>query len=216
MNKKIWGLVLLMLCLIYLDAPKAQAAEEYNGYSEVIMQEGKLLANFTDAEYEEYYSKINNRLFWGWNIYIVNQNVPCTYINKTVYETTNTGSETITYEINVTTEQEIRTIISASGSISYGLSGSSEKKFKHDLDAKVSLDYKYQNTESNTKTEKLKIPVEGRTKLLVTVVGTGMVTNGVGSYYICWFENCRGGFEYFTITNEFQKIEKVSYDEEIN
>ncbi len=212
MNKKLWFFVLFMLLILYFDLPKANAAEEYSGYSEIIMQDGKLLENYTDAEYEEYYKEITNKRFWGWNVYIVNKNVPCTYINKTVYETTNTGSETITYEVNVTTEQEIRTIISATGSISYGLSGSSEKKFKHDLDAKVSLDYKYQNTKSNTKTEKLKIPVEGKTKLLVTIIGTAMVTNGVGCYYMFWLENSKGGFEYFTITNEFQKIEKVAYD----
>lgn len=209
MNIKIWFFILLFSVLIYHNTTKVEAESEYGGYSEVIMQEGKLLDNFTEAEYNAYYPEVDKVQFWGWRVNIVNKNVPCTYIKNTVYETANEGDEIITHEIDITTEQEIRTILNASGSISYNTKGDS-KKFKHDLDVKVSLEYKYQNTESNKRTEKLKIPVEGKTKLLVTIVGSGYVTNGVGVYYMAWFKNQRGGFEYFTITNEFQKIEKVS------
>ena len=83
-------------------------------------------------------------------------------------------------------------------------------ELKNDLDAEVDLEYKYQITEGKQRTEKIKIPVEGKTKLLVTVIGQGYVTNGVASLYMFWINVEKGGFEYFTITSEYQKIEKVA------
>ncbi len=211
MNKKIWVLVLFLFFLVIIDNQEVSAASEYNGYSEVMLQEGKLLANFTDSEYEEYYEEVEKTKFWGWNVYLVCDNTPLTYIARTAYETINMGEEEITYEVDVTCEEESRTVLDASGSIGYDLSGKT-KTFKHDLDAKISLGYKHEETESIKKTEKLKIPVEGKTKLLVTIVGEGVVTNGVACYYMFWLQNMKGGFEYFTITNEYQKIEKVPYE----
>lgn len=210
MKRKFAIIIMLVLIIFSFNGTKkVNASSDYLGFSEIMLESGKLLNNFTEAEYNTYYSYINNRKFWGWNVYVVNNKVPCTYIARTVYETTNEGTEEITYEISVTTETEVKTIINASGSISYGLSGS-VKKFKNDLDAEVSLEYKYQITEGKQRTEKIKIPVEGKTKLLVTIEGTGYVTNGVASFYNFWFEIEKGGFEYFTITNEYQKIEKVA------
>ena len=207
--KKVILAFLLLLMTLSVSNVKTKATSDYLGFEEIILESGKLLSNYTDAEYDEYYQKINKTKFWGWNVHIVNNKVPCTYIARTVYETTNSGEEAITYEISVTTETEVKTIISATGSISYGLSGS-VNKFKHDLDAEVGLEYKYQITEGQTKTEKLKVPVEGKTKLLVTVTGTGYVTNGVAAYYMFWMCVEKGGFEYFTITSEYQTIEKVA------
>ncbi len=207
--KKILFVGLIIILSLVFRSIKVEASDDYNGFDEVVMESGKLLENFTDAEYNEYYSYVDKRKFWGWNVHIVNDKVPCTYIARTVYETTNDGTEEINYEVSVTTETEVRTIINASGSISYGLSGS-VKKFKNDLDAEVDLEYKYQITEGKQRTEKIKIPVEGKTKLLVTVTGQGYVTNGVASLYMFWINVEKGGFEYFTITSEYQKIEKVA------
>lgn len=207
--KKLLFVGLIIILSIVFRSIKVEASDDYNGFDEVVMESGKLLENFTDAEYNEYYSYVDKRKFWGWNVHIVNDKVPCTYIARTVYETTNDGTEEINYEVSVTTETEVRTIINASGSISYGLSGS-VKKFKNDLDAEVDLEYKYQITEGKQRTEKIKIPVEGKTKLLVTVIGQGYVTNGVASLYMFWINVEKGGFEYFTITSEYQKIEKVA------
>ena len=189
MKKLLFVGLIIILSLVFRSI-KVEASDDYNGFDEVVMESGKLLENFTDAEYNEYYSYVDKRKFWGWNVHIVNDKVPCTYIARTVYETTND-------------------IINASGSISYGLSGS-VKKFKNDLDAEVDLEYKYQITEGKQRTEKIKIPVEGKTKLLVTVIGQGYVTNGVASLYMFWINVEKGGFEYFTITSEYQKIEKVA------
>ncbi len=208
MKKLLFVGLIIILSLVFRSI-KVEASDDYNGFDEVVMESGKLLENFTDAEYNEYYSYVDKRKFWGWNVHIVNDKVPCTYIARTVYETTNDGTEEINYEVSVTTETEVRTIINASGSISYGLSGS-VKKFKNDLDAEVDLEYKYQITEGKQRTEKIKIPVEGKTKLLVTVTGQGYVTNGVASLYMFWINVEKGGFEYFTITSEYQKIEKVA------
>ena len=208
MKKLLFVGLIIILSLVFRSI-KVEASDDYNGFDEVVMESGKLLENFTDAEYNEYYSYVDKRKFWGWNVHIVNDKVPCTYIARTVYETTNDGMEEINYEVSVTTETEVRTIINASGSISYGLSGS-VKKFKNDLDAEVDLEYKYQITEGKQRTEKIKIPVEGKTKLLVTVTGQGYVTNGVASLYMFWINVEKGGFEYFTITSEYQKIEKVA------
>ena len=207
--KKLLFVGLIVILSLVFKSINVEASDDYNGFDEVVMESGKLLENFTDAEYNEYYSYVDKRKFWGWNVHIVNDKVPCTYIARTVYETTNDGTEEINYEVSVTTETEVRTIINASGSISYGLSGS-VKKFKNDLDAEVDLEYKYQITEGKQRTEKIKIPVEGKTKLLVTVTGQGYVTNGVASLYMFWINIEKGGFEYFTITSEYQKIEKVA------
>ena len=210
--KKILIFANIILIILCFSVNKVEAAsEDYNSYSEIMMASGKLLSNFTEEEYKSYYKEIEKRRFWGWNTYVVNSNVPCTYIARTVYETSNESKDPVSYEITITTETETKTSISATGSIKYELKGE-VKKFKHDLDSKISLDFKYQNMESKKRTEKLKIPVEGKTRLLVTITGTGVITNGVAAYYTFWCLNQKGGFEYFTITNEFQKIEKVLYD----
>ena len=154
MKKLLFVGLIIILSLVFRSI-KVEASDDYNGFDEVVMESGKLLENFTDAEYNEYYSYVDKRKFWGWNVHIVNDKVPCTYIARTVYETTNDGTEEINYEVSVTTETEVRTIINASGSISYGLSGS-VKKFKNDLDAEVDLEYKYQITEGKQRTEKIK------------------------------------------------------------
>ncbi len=210
MKQKIIILFLFILVILSVQNVNIKAADDYNGFDEILLDSGKLLANFTDAEYKEYYKEIEKTKFWGWNVHVVNNKVPFTYIARTVYETTNEGDDSITYEITVTTETEVKTVINASGSISYGLTGTGTKKFKHDLDAKVSLEYKYQITEGQTKTEKIKIPVEGKTKLLVTITGSGYLTNGVASYYMFWVNVEKGGFEYFTITSEYQTVEKIA------
>ena len=91
MKKLLFVGLIIILSLVFRSI-KVEASDDYNGFDEVVMESGKLLENFTDAEYNEYYSYVDKRKFWGWNVHIVNDKVPCTYIARTVYETTNDGT----------------------------------------------------------------------------------------------------------------------------
>ncbi len=207
-NKKLWIIVLVLFCYLCLTKTEQVNASNYNGFSEVMLEEGKLLKNFTKDDYEQNYKSVSNRKFWGWNINIINKNVKANYIRSTAFEATNDGKDPHVYEVNVTTEQKIKTVLSASGEIKFDVKGK-VKDFANNLSQKIGYEAKVESLIDTKKTEKLSIKVEENTKLLVTVVGSGFITNGVGAYYSLWLRQMRGGFEYFTIIQEFNRIEKV-------
>ena len=66
--KKIWCILLLfsILGILYeVDLDVLAADTSYLTYNEIIMVDGKLLANFTEKEYEDYYSQVSKPIFWG-------------------------------------------------------------------------------------------------------------------------------------------------------
>ena len=215
MNKFIWSLVLILYFLICYDQFNLEHevnASSYNSFSEVTLESGKLLCNYTDSEYDKYYEEVLDRKFFGWNTLVVNKEVKANFIEKTVLEVTNDKDSAVDYKYQITSSSENRTILDCSGTLGYEVKGEI-KKFKNDLNAKINIGYKEENTNYKKTTEELKISCDANTKLLITIKGTAVVTNGVCAYYFCFGRTILGGYEYFTITHEFQSIEKVAYEE---
>lgn len=205
--KKIMVGILFTITVILCCTVKCYAEDSYETYNEIIMVDGKLLKYFTDAEYQEYYSKVKKRMFWGINVYTVNKNVETTYISSTLYNVENKGDTDVTYELDVVVDVSNKTTWSVSGNLSGSAKGSI-KSFKTDLAAKAGIDYSNTKTESRKETQKLKVTVEKQSRAIVYLMGSARVTNGVCAAYICFINVASCGFEYFTLVNQYPRMEK--------
>ena len=100
-----------------------------------------------------------------------------------------------------------KTTWSVSGNLSATGKGSI-KSFKTDLAAKVGMDYSSTTTESRKETQKLKVTVEAGSRAIVYLMGSARVTNGVCACYICFVNVASCGFEFFTLVNQYPRMEK--------
>ncbi len=211
--KKIWILnfiMLLLYCITYKSLCTI-SAKDYTEYQEIILSKGKMLANFTDEELQKYYKEVEKTKFFGWNTFIINKKYKANFISDTIYSFYNTGTTAVDYDLNCVYETTSKTSISCTGSISYSFKGTSEnKRFKNDLDAALKMEYSNVTTDNYKQTEKMTIKIDPNTKLIIYISGSGTVLNGVGAYYIFWIRSELGGFEYFTVTDEYPRIEKIS------
>lgn len=206
--KKMYVAVLSLFSIILCFTIEVYAKNDsYESFNEIMMAEGKLLSNFTESEFAEYYQQVQKRKFWGINVYVVNQNVETTYISSTLYSVDNQGDTDINYELDV----EVETSSKTSWNVSSDLSGAAKgtvKSFKTDLDAKVGMDYSVTSSESRKETQRMKLTVEKQSRAIVYLMGNAKVTNGVCSCYIFFINVATCGFEYFTIVNQYPRLEK--------
>ena len=90
MEKKIIIFLFMFLTYFTLNSVNTYAStDDYNSFVEIIMNEGKLLSNFTAKEYEELYAKITSGKMLGYVVYVENNNVDATYISNTLYSIEN-------------------------------------------------------------------------------------------------------------------------------
>lgn len=210
--KKLWFFAIIYFA-VYLASnysPSVNAlSNDYTSFAEINITTGRLLENYTDKDYSTYYKKVSKRKIFGWRTYIVNDNVSATFISETLYSYYNNASSSITYTLTTVGETIQKTSISATGSISYSLSNTTNvKKFKNGLDASLKMEATYNETISYKETEKTEITIEAGTTCLVYMTGNAKVKNGVAAKYVWWHRQIRGGFEYFTITDLYPRIEK--------
>ncbi|MDE7213843.1 MAG: hypothetical protein K2N42_04620 [Anaeroplasmataceae bacterium] len=205
--KKIVAAMLCFICIILCGMVECYAEESYETYNEIIMVDGKLLRYFTEEEMKEYMAFVKKPTFWGVNVYTVNQNVEATYISSTLYNVENKGDTDVNYELDVVVDVSNKTSLSVSGSLS-GTAKGSIKSFKTDLAAKVGIDYSNTTTSSRKETQKLKVTVEKGSRAIVYLIGSARVTNGVCACYICFVNVASCGFEYFTLVNQYPRMEK--------
>ena len=208
MRKKIFiFMFLVILTLSYLDFNAYADNSDYKTFSEVIMANGKLLANFTDKEFEECFSKLNKQ-FFGVSVYIENDNVDATYISNTLWSVTNTSSTDVTYNVKVETETTNKTTFSANSSASAGASGNISG-IKGEISAKCGVDYSSQTTKSVKQTETMSLVVEAGSSAIVYLTGNLSITNGVASSYVFFIEVVKGGFEFAILKNQYARVEKA-------
>ncbi len=207
MRKIMVGTLCFFITILCFTLRINAESDSYEAFNEVMMVHGKLLSNFTNEEYQEYYSKVKKRIFWGINVYVVNQNVETTYISSTLYSVDNRGETDITYELDVVVETAQKTTWNLSGEVSGSAKGTISS-FKSDLAAKAGVDYNSTKTESRKETQKMKLIVEKNSRAIVYLMGNAKVTNGVCACYIFWINVASCGFEYFTIVNQYPRLEK--------
>jgi hypothetical protein len=185
------------------------STDDYTSFVEIIMSDGKLLANFTENEYEEYYSNIQNRKMFGYLIYVENENVESTYISNTLYSIENSSNSNITYQIDVVVETNNKTTFKATGELNGKVSGKKGNDIKGEIGAECGLEYSDSTTESRMETQKLDVIVESNSRCVIYLTGNLLITNGVLKHYTMWLETYRGGFEIVTLQNQYTRIEKV-------
>ena len=184
--KKVLIICIFMFILTFITEVKA--SESYDTFQEVEIYKGKMLKDYTDKEYKNYYKKVDKRKFWGWRTYVVNKDIKAKFVSETVFSYYNNGITPITYKYKLSESKVSKYSISATGTIGYDVSGNS-KKFKHKLDSE------------------LQIVIDPSTVANLRIVGEGKITNGVGAYYICWVRTQKGGFEYFIVTTQYPRLE---------
>lgn len=205
--KKIVAVALCFITIILCSMVKCYAEESYETYNEIMMVDGKLLRYFTEDEMKEYMKNVKKTTFWGVNVFTVNQNVEATYISSTLYNVENRGDTDVSYELDVVVDVSNKTSWSVSGSLS-GTAKGSIKSFKTDLAAKAGVDYSSTTTESRKETQKFKVTVEKGSRAIVYLMGSARITNGVCACYICFVNVASCGFEYFTLVNQYPRMEK--------
>ncbi len=207
--KKIITIMLCFITIMLCSMVECYAEEDYGTFNEIMMSSGKLLKNFTEEELNEYMKKVKKTIFWGINVYTVNKNIETTYISSTLYNVENKGQTDVSYELDVVVEQAKTTTWNLSGSLS-GTAKGTIKSFKNDLATKAGIDYKSTTKESRKETQKLKVTVEKNSRAIVYLMGSARVTNGVCACYIFFVPVASSGFEYFTLVNQYPRLEKRS------
>lgn len=206
--KKLTIVALCLISIILCGVVEVYAENnEYTSFNEVMLADGKLLSNFTEEELNEYYQAVKKRKFWGINVQVVHQNVEATYLSSTLYSVDNQGDTDVDYELDIVVETANKT----TWNVSAGLSGTAKgtvESFKSDLSAKAGVDYSSTATESRTETQKMKLKVEKNSRAIVYLMGSARVTNGVCACYICFINVATCGFEYFTLVNQYPRLEK--------
>lgn len=184
------------------------ASEEYMTFSEIMMNDGKLLSNYTKEETEELLTHVRKNRFAGVNVYKENDTVDASYISNTLYSVENTGSTDVTYDIVVDVETVNKVSFSASGSLNASASGS-KSGVKAEIGKKCGIEVSKTTTTSRKEKQTMKFAVEGGSRAIVYLTGNLSVTNGVAAYYICFIRVAEGGFEIVTLKNQYARVEKA-------
>lgn len=199
------GLMLAGFCIsLVLKA----ASEEYMSFSEIMMNDGKLLSNYTKEEMEELLSCVHKSKFAGVTVYKENDTVDASYISNTLYSVENSGSTDVTYDIVVDVETVNKVSFSASGSLNASASGS-KSGVKAEIGKKCGIEVSKTTTTSRKEKQTMKLVVEGGSRAIVYLTGNLSVTNGVAAYYICFIRVAEGGFEIVTLKNQYARVEKA-------
>ncbi|MBU0997645.1 MAG: hypothetical protein KKE16_06360 [Firmicutes bacterium] len=202
-------LVLMMLSLMIGALIPRVNAEEYLTYQEIVFDddEAMLLKEFSEELYDDYYDLLDKPKFIGWQLGIVNKNQVLEFVSETKLKIVNNGFSTIKHNITLSTKEETKYQISASGSIA--VSGKGDiKKFKGSIDADIKASISYASNLTTSETYEFIIIVDPLTYVSIMTRGTGELSNGVGKYFFFWIETKRGGWETFNVTTEYYEIIK--------
>lgn len=211
MKKIFFTALLAIACLFIFSSSKMSNAEQkdYNAFAYINVDSGKLLKDYTRSEISSELSTVRKRRFNGWNIYKFNTNVRATFVTGALFSYRNEGSSPITYTLNIQQETTTKTSVSATDSIELKTSGK-VKTFTNSLNNTLKISGEYTTTELVKEQQNLSLTVDPNTLCVGYVEGQGYYTNGVACYYWMWLEDQIGAFEYFTITESYLKIEKLS------
>ena len=199
-------LILSIFLFLCVCTTKVEASESYNTFQEIEIYSGKMLADFTDEEYEEYYKEVDKRRFWGWRVKTVNKNIKAKFISETVFSYYNNGQTPITYKYELSRSIVDKFSISATGTIKYKMEGN-VNKFKHNLDSEVKINVTSEAVTTTKEENNLEIIIDPKTVANLRILGEATITNGVAAYYIFWIRIQRGGFEYFVVTTQYPRLE---------
>ena len=203
------GLIAIMFLMIGGIVVTEVLAEDYQNYQEIVFDsdDAKLLKEYTTNELTDYKDQIKKRKFMGWKIDIINDNEEVEFVSETKLKIYNNGFSTIKHDITLTTKEETKYQLSATGGIKVKVSGN-VKKFKGTVDADIKASVSYSTITSSTENYEFEIVVDPFTFVKIVTRGKGIINNGVGKYYFFWINTTSGGWETFTVTTEYYEIIK--------
>ncbi len=203
------GLIAIMFLMIGGIVVTEVLAEDYQNYQEIVFDsdDAKLLKEYTTNELTDYKDQIKKRKFMGWKIDIINDNEEVEFVSETKLKIYNNGFSTIKHDITLTTKEETKYQLSATGGIKVKVSGN-VKKFKGTVDADIKASVSYSTITSSTENYEFEIVVDPLTFVKIVTRGKGIINNGVGKYYFFWINTTSGGWETFTVTTEYYEIIK--------
>ena len=143
----------------------------------------------------------------GVDVYIVNKNVEATYISETLYNVYNSGNTNIEYQLDIEIQKSEKITWEVDGNLSAAAKGTI-KMFQVNLESEVGVNYKNVTESSIKETEKLDLTVEPNSRAIIYLMGRARVTNGVARVCIMFIPTATFGFEYFTIINQYPRLEK--------
>lgn len=197
-----------LLSLALLIPFTTHASSAYKSYESLTVEDGKLLSDFTESDYQNYYEKVSKRKFIGWQIHEVNRDKRVYYITETLFSYHNDGFTPIDYTYKYTKKETSKLALSATGTIGFKSSGD-RQGFKNNLDGSLKLSSDYTNTKEESETYEIKLKVDPGTRVDLYIYGEGKITNGVAAFYWGFIRTMRGGYEIFLVTTQYQRLEKV-------
>lgn len=197
--------VFLFLISISFNIKKVNASESYTTFQEIELKSGHMLKEYGES-YKDYYSKINKRKFWGWRVYLLNDNVPAKFVSETVFSYYNNGSTPITYEYELSRTVVNKVSVSAKDNLKMDVSGS-YNKIKFGLENELQISGSAEGSVTTKEEKTLEVIVDPQSVASLRVVGEGRVINGVAAFYTLWIRLNRGGFEYFVVTTQYPRLE---------
>jgi len=205
MRKLIFCILLFFSC--YLLTFTSHASSDYLSYESLEVSKGKLLSEFSDKEYKDYYKKVDGRKFMGWQTHKVHNAVKATYVTETLFSYYNDGFTPIDYKYKLDRKVSSKLALSASGTI--GIKSAKDGKgFKNNLDGSLKLSADYTVNKEDKETFDVSLKVDPGTQVDLYIYGEGKITNGVAARYVFWIRSERGGFEIFVVTTQYQRLEK--------
>lgn len=200
--------LVLLFVLMFSFKVDIKADSNYKAYESISLDSGKLLSEYTHDEFVKYYKKVSKRRFYGWRIYKVNTDVRVRYKTETLFSYFNDGDSPIKYTYQMKKKDVKQQSLSSTGSIGVSVSGSVDK-FKAGLDESLKITQTSSHTKEMQEDFKLELQVDPGTMLNLYIMGEGKISNGVAAFYVFWLRNMRGGYEVFTITTQYYRLEKV-------
>ena len=179
----------------------------YHSFETLELTEGYLLSDYTNDDYSTFYKHVNKRKFAGWRVYTVHDDIKVSYITETLFSYYNDGYTPIEYSFELKSSSTTKISLSATGSI--GLNNTkSTKGFKNNLEGELKLSSEYTQTIEEDMSYTIDFEVDPGTQVDLYIYGEGKITNGVAARYLFWIRMNRGGYEIFTITTQYQRLEK--------
>jgi hypothetical protein len=205
--QKIFIVILSFMMTLYLSISSLHASSHYQGFEYLELASGKLLDDYTDKEYQEYYKEVNRRKFFGWRVHRVHQNIRVSYIKETLFSYYNDGFTAIDYEYKLDLKTSQKMSISSTGTI--GIKHLKDQKvFRHNLDASLKLSADYHFNKEEHETIQISLKIDPGTQVDLYIYGEGKISNGVAAHYTFFIRTNRGGYEVFIVTTQYQRLEK--------
>lgn len=201
---------LFVVCsLILVCQVKTVQANTYLSYQEIVFENHQacLLREYTQADLNQLYRLHMSRSFIGWKITKIHHQEAVEFISETKLRIVNNGFSTIKHTISMSTKEESKFQITASGDIGIDVKGEI-KKFKGSVDASIKTSIQYTKSTTKTESSDFAIIVDPGTVVTIRSRGHGIVNNGLAMYYFLWMNTQKGGWETFIVTTEYFEIVK--------